>query len=202
MIVRHKVLAGFIGGVALSAAVAGMIGLYLMFGGFNTSASSPHSSVVAWAVHLTMKQSVKSRAPEMAQPAVVSKATLLSGAAEYREHCLECHGGPGAARAKWVSAMLPNPPYLLDAGRRWSRGEMFEVINHGVKMTAMPAWGEVMPRKKVEDVTTFVELLPTFKPAQFAQLMHVARGSASDEESIDAKSRHSGAASLDPRAAG
>ncbi len=197
----HKLLAGVIGGMALSAAIAGTFGLYLMFGGFNTAASSPHSGVVAWAVHMTMEQSVKSRAPRMAQPVAVSNAALLSGAAEYGEHCMECHGGPGVPRAKWVSAMLPTPPYLLDAGKRWSRGELFEVINHGVKMTAMPAWGEVMPRDKVEDVTTFVEYLPTFKPAQFAQLMKIAREPQDDEKSIGANSLPSGAADGDSGAA-
>ncbi len=191
---EHKLLAGVIGGIALSAAIAGTFALYLMLGGFNTAASSPHSAVVAWAVHMTMKHSVKSRAPEIAPPAVVSTATLQSGAAEYREHCLECHGGPGVARAQWVSAMLPTPPYLLDAGKRWSRGELFEVINHGVKMTAMPAWGEVMPRDKVEDVTTFVEYLPTFKPAQFAQMMQTARESGGEERSVTSSSRPSAAA--------
>ncbi len=171
-----------------------LLGVFVLSGGYNTAASSPHAKLVAWAVHTTMVNSVKRRAPEMRRTPPLSKARLLSGATEYEEHCVECHGGPGVARAHWVSAMLPTPPYLLDAGSRWTHGELYEIVNHGVKMTAMPAWGEVMSPQEVEDVVTFVELLPKISPSEYGLLRKAPQMSIARKDSTDSEAAPSGEA--------
>ncbi len=180
----HRILAGFVAGVLASGVAALMVGAYLLFGGFNTAASAAHGKLMAWLVHATMVHSVEQRATAMAAPRTLSPPAILSGAVEYEKHCVACHGGPGVARAPWVEAMLPTPPFLLDAGKRWNHGELYEVIRGGVKMTAMPAWGEVLPRDKLADVVNFVEILPQVPPAQFARLRATAQARIANETLI------------------
>lgn len=178
---RHPLLVGIAAGIALCGLIGALAGAFLIMGGYNTAASSPHAKIIAWAAHTTMTNSVKRRAPELPAPTMVSRATLLTGAMEYDRNCVECHGGPGVPRAAWASAILPTPPYLLDSNRKWAHGELFEIIDHGVKLTAMPAWGEVLPRDKVIALVDFVELLPRLKPAQFAELRKAAQAEATKQ---------------------
>jgi hypothetical protein len=42
-----------------------------------------------------------------------------------------------------------------------------EVISHGVKMTAMPAWELTEPDKDIQDLVAFVKQLPNITPAQY-----------------------------------
>ena len=66
--------------------------------------------------------------------------------------------------------MLPTPPYLIDASSRWSHAELYNLVHDGVKMTGMPAWGEVESDRQVAEVVAFLEVMPKLSPDQFARL--------------------------------
>ena len=169
-------------GWLIGMATAGLIGLGLalliIFGGiYNTAASSPHFKLIAWAAHTTMLNSVSHRSSGPG-PGPITDAGFWSGAREYEEHCIACHGGPGIARAPWVRAMLPTPPFLIDARTRWSRAELRVVVRDGVKMSAMPAWGEVLPARKIDDLVDFLEVSPNLTVAQFDRVRQRVRAQA------------------------
>ena len=162
---------GWLGGVLTAVAVGALAALLIMSGiAFNTSAASPHSRLLAWAVHKTMIHSVKRRAAKLPPLPPSTPAAILSGAAEYERHCITCHGGPGVPRAAWVSAMLPTPPFLLDTSAHWSPEELYELVHDGVKMTGMPAWGEIEPDGKITDIVAFLEAMPAITPHRFAKI--------------------------------
>ncbi|HEX4695205.1 cytochrome c [Sphingomonas sp.] len=172
-----KMLAwGWLLGIA-SAALVGIVILVLVLTGvaFNTSATSADSQIFAAAIHATMTNSVKRRASGGAPRLPLDTATLLAGAREYETHCIACHGGPGVARAPWASAMLPTPPYLLDTPNRWSHAELYTIVHDGVKMTAMPAWGEVESDRQIAAIVAFLEVLPKMTTAQFDRVRQRAR---------------------------
>lgn len=173
---------GWLFGVA-TVAVLGGIYLALMLAGitFDTSAATPHSKLFAWGVHNTMNNSVRRRAPANAPRLPIDDATLLAGARNYETNCIACHGGPGVARARWVSGMLPTPPYLLDMPKRFSHAEIYTLVHDGVKMTGMPAWGEVQSDREVAEVVTFVETMPRMTPGQFAAWRQRARAQSLPE---------------------
>lgn len=174
----RPLLAGWLLGLVTAILVAAIIGgLFLSGIAFDTSASKPHSRIVAWALHATMVHSVRHRAGGQEDPGAARRASAASGAVAYQTHCVACHGGPATARAPWANAMLPPPPYLIDASRRWSRAELYRLVHDGVKMTAMPAWGEALPDQAISDIVAFLELLPRLTPDQFACLGHGARAS-------------------------
>jgi mono/diheme cytochrome c family protein len=66
--------------------------------------------------------------------------------------------------------MTPGPPYLLDAARRWTPGELDHLVGKGVKMTGMPAWSPTLSQPELADMVTFLEALPDITPAQYARL--------------------------------
>ena len=176
---NRRLLWGWLLGVA-SCALAGAIFLELILSGtiFNTSATQPHSKAFAWGIHVTMINSVERRSRGDAPRLPLTRETLIAGARQYQAHCLACHGGPGMARAPWASGMLPTPPYLVDASNRWSHAELYNIVHDGVKMTGMPAWGEVESDRQVAEVVTFLEVMPKMTPEQFARLMQRVRADA------------------------
>jgi mono/diheme cytochrome c family protein len=164
-------LAGWVAGGATAFVVGAGGALTIIYGGlFDAAASTPHLPIVAWATHTAMKSSVRARAQPIQAPSGFTQAQVLAGLRDYDQHCAACHGGPAVARAGWAAAMTPTPPYLLDAARRWTPAELDWIVANGVKMTAMPAWGEVRSDAQVWDLVAFLEALPSLSPADYARL--------------------------------
>jgi mono/diheme cytochrome c family protein len=162
---------GFAAGFALAGVTAGAVGLAVVeFGLFDTSASTPHSPIIAWATHTTMIHATQNRARDVAVPARFTPQQVLAGFRLYDADCVSCHGGPGIDRRPFASGMTPSPPYLLDAPRHWSKAELYVVVGGGVKMTGMPAWSVTMPKDAVWDVVAFLEVLPYLSATDYARL--------------------------------
>lgn len=163
-------LFGWLAGLATVGALAAAAGAFALLGGFETSATTQHSAPVARLLHATMRANVSARAADIRPPAPADAAHILSGAGLYETRCLSCHGAPGVGRARWASALVPTPPYLLDASRRWDRAELYTIVHDGVKMTAMPAWGEIHSDADIWDIVALLEAMPRLTPGQFARL--------------------------------
>lgn len=156
----------------VTAGALGVVGaLVLIYSGlYDTTASTPHVPPVAWAAHTTMRYSTRRRAAAVNAPDHFTAAQVQTGLQEYDEHCVACHGGPATSRAPFAAAMTPTPPYLLDAARKWSPAELYWIVDHGVKMTAMPAWGETEPQDHIWDIVAFLEAMPKMAPADYLRL--------------------------------
>jgi Cytochrome c, mono- and diheme variants len=164
---RYQVL---VVGAALAAvaicAIAGIVGAGIIFGGwYDVSARKPHSLLTSWVLHTTMTHSIRTRAHYETAP--FSARQVREGFGLYEDHCAMCHGGPGVARPKWVMGLEPTPPYLLDAAQRWSPAELRFIIKHGVKMTAMPAWGLSRSEEDITSLVAFLERLPDVTPNEY-----------------------------------
>jgi mono/diheme cytochrome c family protein len=160
-----------IAGVILTLALFGAGGLLVVEAGlFDARASTPHGPIMAWATHTTMIHAMKRTAAGVQAPAAFTPRQTIAGLQLYESDCMECHGGPGVARAAWVQGMNPSPPFLLDASRRWTRGQLFWVVKNGVKMTGMPAWGASQSDTQIWDLVAFLEAMSEMKPADFQRL--------------------------------
>ncbi|HEY5411904.1 MAG TPA: cytochrome c [Caulobacteraceae bacterium] len=160
-----------IAGAVLTLAALGAGGLMVVeTGAFDARASTPHRAVVAWATHATMIHAMKRMAKVVHAPAAFTPEETVAGLRIYEDKCLVCHGGPGVPRHAWVQGMNPSPPFLMDATRRWSRGQLFWVVKNGVKMTGMPAWGATESDGRIWDIVAFLEAMPDMKPRDFQRL--------------------------------
>lgn len=151
-------------------ATVGAVGLIVVcFGLFNTTASTPHPPLIAWATHMTMRNAVRRSAGQMPPPPRLGAADVQRGFALYDANCAVCHGGPGLARAPWISGMTPSPPFLLDTARQWTPNQLYWIVRHGVRMTGMPAWDQTLSRAEVWNVVAFLEALPGYSTADYAR---------------------------------
>lgn len=166
---RRLVWAFLVGGAA--AGLIGALGALAVveFGLYDIAASQPHNRIVSWALHETFKQSVRLRAGGVSVPSF-TQARIISGFRLYQTDCMTCHGGPGVARADWVKGLEPTPPFLLESGNEWTPAELDYILENGIKMSAMPSWGETRSRDQIWSLVAFLQALPRISPAQFAEM--------------------------------
>ncbi len=168
---RRAVILAFVAGGVTAGALAGLFALAVVeFGLYNTTATKPHYRLVSWAAHKTFKRSTRLRARSIEPPPSFTQAQVISGFKQYQADCMMCHGGPGIARAHWVRGLVPTPPFLLNSGQKWSAAELDYILEEGVKMSAMPSWGETRSHDQIWSIVAFLKALPGISPAEFAKL--------------------------------
>lgn len=147
-----------------------VIGLAVMYSGaYNVAASTPHSELGRWMFRTTMENSVRSRAEGLQAPAFTD-AQVGEGAGHYTDMCEGCHGAPGVEPGEIAKGMRPAPPDLAKAAGDWNAPELFWIIKHGIKMTGMPAWGEVDSDDELWKVVAFVQAMPDMSAERYQTL--------------------------------
>lgn len=167
---RHLPSAVFVGVAAALLAV--FAALFVYAGVYNIAGDDPHIRPVYWVLDKLRNQSIAARARGIAVPADLDSATRIStGAGLYTEMCSGCHLGPGVERSEMSQGLYPQAPELVRYGQRLSPAEQFWIIKHGVKLSAMPAWGKTHPDPLVWDMVAFVRKLPGMSPAEYKRIV-------------------------------
>jgi mono/diheme cytochrome c family protein len=157
----HRYLRRLAIALAAAAALAASVALAILEGGlFNVGASRPHSALTYWVTKTAMVRSVRREAASVAPPPRFTPDQVRAGFRIYEARCVMCHGAPGLAQGEIAAGMTPPPPYLLDASRQWTPRQLYWIVRHGVKMTAMPAWDRQMDAEQTWAVVGFLEALP------------------------------------------
>ncbi len=154
MIVRWKHLV--IGAVLLpvTALLVGWSGL------IGVGASSGHWAVTDWFLHWVMRNSIRTAAISVEAPPLDDPALLPPAAGHYETGCAICHGSPAQPRSEAVLAMLPAPPDLKMVVPTWTDEELFQIVQHGVRFTGMPAWPTQVRPDEAWAMVAFLRQLP------------------------------------------
>ena len=157
--------------------VLSLIGIatYIYLGVYNVAADAPHSAFVYNVLELTRQRSIAARAVELKVPLLEDPALIADGAGHYREMCTGCHLAPGVADSELRSGLNPTPPNLTQALNA-TPAEMFWAIKHGIKMSAMPAWGASHDDQTIWGIVAFVQKLPGMAPAQYEAMTAAGQG--------------------------
>lgn len=79
-------------------------------------------------------------------PETPTPDTLQAGRAHWADHCASCHANDGSGQTAMGQGLYPKAPDMrLPATQDLSDGELFYLIEHGIKLTGMPAWGTGTP---------------------------------------------------------
>ncbi|CAN7559445.1 c-type cytochrome [Acidovorax sp. LjRoot129] len=155
---------------ASALAVAALLGAALVvYGGlYDVAATRQHSQPMYSVLEVAMRQSVRLRARDIAEPPLADERMALRGAACFRDKCVQCHGAPGVAQGDIGKSMQPLPGPLVDARQHWRPRELYWLVRHGLKMTGMPAWEYRLADSEIWDVVAFMQHLPTLNATQYA----------------------------------
>lgn len=172
---KKVVLAVAAATTAVLGLVAALVGGAVVVGGlYDVAATQQHWQVTYDVLNITMKQSVKLRARDIAEPPLADEAMAVRGAACFRDKCVQCHGGPGVAPQEPGKSMQPLPGPLVDAHRHWRARELYWLTKHGIRMSGMPAWEFRLRDEELWELVAFMQRLPDLNATQYAEWMRRA----------------------------
>jgi mono/diheme cytochrome c family protein len=172
LITRNRIIAAGIGGGLVL--VIGAAWLLIYAGAYNIAADAPHTGPVYWLLNNVRERSIAVRARGITLPTDLEDSKrIVAGAGLYNEMCTSCHLGPGLERSEISQGLYPRAPELA-RGVAISPAEEFWVIKHGIKMTAMPAWGPTHNDTLIWNMVAFLQKLPKLTPAQYQALVKSA----------------------------
>ena len=151
---------------------------------FNVSATDPHWPATYWVLETARVRSIQVHAAGLSPPAGYDEPNKIVGAVgHFSEHCTTCHGAPGAKQSDLAEGMYPRPPNLKDVAGRYTPGELFWILKHGIKMSGMPSMesdGDAMLWATV----AFLEKLPQMSDDAYNDLWMQAQA-AGDHGGMD-----------------
>ena len=150
---------------ALSIGVAVFIGS----GAYSIGADDHHTKPVLAIIEALRERSIGVRAASIVAPGLEDPAIIAAGAKRYAALCVRCHLAPGVTRSDLRSGLYPHPPNLAIEDVRDPR-RAFWTIKHGIKMSAMPAWGKSLDDATIWDIVAFVRQMPNLSPETYRQL--------------------------------
>jgi mono/diheme cytochrome c family protein len=154
---------------------AAVVGSAVVFGGFyDVASTTQHWQLTYSVVETTMRQSVRLRARDIAEPPLADERMALRGAGCFRDRCVQCHGAPGVAPDDIGKSMQPLPGPLVDARQRWRPRELYWLTRHGIRMSGMPAWEFRLPDADLWALVAFMQRLPDLDAGRYADWMRRA----------------------------
>ena len=104
-------------------------------------------------------------------------ANVLIGVEHFAARCAARHGAPGALKGDIARDLYPSPPDLAKAALLCSPAKLFWILEHGIKMTGMPAWSDHSD-EELWAIVAFLEKLPGMSELDYAKLVmaSIARG--------------------------
>ena len=170
-------------GIAIVAAMLGLGVRWVTSGGM--VARQKPSGIEAFVGRHLVDLGIPRGARERRMPPAVSAGSASSGDVAagrglYQQHCQACHGDDGRGKTEAGGGLYP-PPISLDAQalaqRKRTDGEIFYLIQNGVRNTGMPGWQ--LPDEQIWQVVAFIRQLPSTVPATATKASHdepVTRG--------------------------
>jgi mono/diheme cytochrome c family protein len=129
-----------IGLLALVGAGALLVVAWFASQGISTrSEPGPRETAIARRLR---SMAVPAAARNQANPVPASAEAIRQGMEHFADHCAVCHANDGSGDTEMGRGMYPRAPDMREAATQGlSDGELFYIIQNGVRLTGMPAWG-------------------------------------------------------------
>ena len=128
---------------------------------------------------------VPSRAKALQNPVPLTDEVLSDARAHFADHCASCHANDGSGNTTIGKNLYPKAPDMrLDATQQLTDGELYHIIQNGVRLTGMPAWGKVDDDND-EDSWKLVHLLRRLKNLTPEQIEEMAAMNPRNPQEIE-----------------
>lgn len=157
-----KFLLGFLTGLVVLA-LAGFS--YVRYGFVDSRADIPVGELEQKIAMPALDASVARRAPEMTNPLDSSDATLIAGMNIYQTNCANCHGDVSHPHGLLADAFYPRAPQFVEDAADMPENQSYFIIQHGIRLSGMPAWKQSLSEQQMWQVTTFLSHIDKLTPA-------------------------------------
>ena len=157
-------LVWFLAGAIALIAVVGLGGLIFLKNGANSFSARTQPSVLeTLAARQARAMAMPANARERANPIGDSAVVLAEARTHWADHCAACHSNNGSGDAEMGKHMYPPAPDMRQAGtQNLTDGELFYIIQNGIRLTGMPSWGSGTSRDEQDSwkLVRFIRHLP------------------------------------------
>ena len=132
---RHLALVGALAAVVVLAVVA-----IVQLNGLSTREQPTATERVL--ARATRRWATPFRGRAAINPAPFSPDVWAESRAHFADHCAACHANDGSGQTEIGQRFYPKVPDMrLPATQELTDGELYWIIENGVRLTGMPAWG-------------------------------------------------------------
>ena len=130
------------------------------------SAREDPSAIEAFAARTMRAISIPAAAKAVKNPVFIDDKQLDAARMHWADHCFTCHGNDGSGNTEIGKNLYPKPPDMRsELTQSKSDGELFFIIENGIRLTGMPAWGaEGSHSKESWALVGFIRHLPKLTP--------------------------------------
>jgi mono/diheme cytochrome c family protein len=142
---------------------------------------TPAEALVARALR---RLAMPRRASGLRNPLPASESTVAAGRAHFADHCASCHGDDGKGQTGMGRNLYPRAPDMtLAATQSLSDGEIYWVIENGIRLTGMPAWGKGGDQdEETWALVSFIRHLPRATEEEIREMKRLNPKSAAEFE--------------------
>src|SRR2546425_3668791 len=118
-----------------------------------------------------LRASVARHAPSGGNPMPASEENLIAGAKLYRQMCSRCHGASRESDNSYGRSFYPPAPQLPLNRMSYTDSEMFWIVKHGIRNTAMLAWGNLLSDDEIWQVVTLIRKFDSLPDSATLELL-------------------------------
>ena len=166
-----RLLIGFLLGIALTLLVAFC---YVRYGFVDPRADAEVGSLESKIAMPALDAAVDRRASDAKNPVQPTDENLTAGMNIYQQNCAECHGDIQCRQNPFGASFYPRAPQFLEDAPDMPENQNFYIIQHGVRLSGMPAWGPSLDDQKIWKLTTFLSHMGKLPPSVSAAWKTVA----------------------------
>jgi mono/diheme cytochrome c family protein len=132
----------FLVGVVSFGAIALLAAALVLLNAHGFSAREQPTAVEGWIARRSRSAALPSDARARTNPVPKTPEVLAEARAHWADHCAICHANDGSGDTPMGKHTYPPAPDMrLPATQQMSDGELFYIIQNGIRLSAMPAWG-------------------------------------------------------------
>jgi len=186
---RKAVFSAFLLLAGMLAALGAGVGVYVVQQG--VSAREQPGAIETLVAGNVRNIAVGRRAKGLRNPIERSPEIIAEGRAHFADHCATCHANDGSGKSAIGQGMWPKPPDMREkATQDLSDGELFYIIEQGIRFTGMAGWstGTLEGEQSTWHLVHFIRHLPDISQPEIDEMASLnPRSPAEIRQEIEAE---------------
>ena len=168
-----RFVSGLIAGIVI---VPLAVFLWLRLGFLDPRADAPENALERAVAMPALDASVSRHASQLQNPVAATDDNLIAGMKIYQNHCAGCHGDIHQPHAALGDSLYPRAPQFLEDAPDMPEYQNFYIIQHGIRLSGMPALRNSLKAEEIWQVTTFLSHMDKLPPQVSDQWKVAAAG--------------------------
>ncbi len=178
------------GVVAIGALIAVAVPLTIISRG--VSARDQPTAIEAFIARGLRRLATPSHLHTAKNPVALTTEVMASARAHFADHCASCHGNDGRGQTSIGQSLYPKAPDMtLPDTQSLVDGEIFGIIENGIRLTGMPAWGNGTPESERAswELVHLIRHFPKITPEELLEMASLnprSRAEFEEEQTMNA----------------